>query len=91
MKKPTWKEKFQYQFDNLMSKGTVSLIGILFAITVIVVVLAGVIAVVTGVAEGMPVGKSVWMSLMHAIDAGTIAGDEACWQYLAIMMVVTVF
>ena len=90
MKKPTWKEKFQYQFDNLMSKGTVSLIGILFAITVIVVVLAGVIAVVTGVAEGMPVGKSVWMSLMHAIDAGTIAGDEACWQYLAIMMVVTV-
>ena len=90
MKKPTWKEKFQYHFDNLMSKGTASMIGMLFAITAIVVILAGVLVVlIWGEGDGS-VGKSVWMSLMHAIDAGTIAGDEGSWLYLAIMMVVTI-
>lgn len=88
MKKPTWKEKFQYHFDNLMSKGTASMIGMLFAITAVVVILAGVLVVLIW-GDGS-VGKSVWMSLMHAIDAGTIAGDEGSWLYLAIMMVVTV-
>ena len=36
MKKYTLKEKFQYHFDNIMSKGTASLIGILFGITALV-------------------------------------------------------
>ena len=90
MKKHTWKEKFQYRFDNIMSRGTVSLIAILFGITAIVVILAGVLAVlIDGVADGS-VGKSMWMSLMHAIDAGTLAGDDGNWVFLLLMTIVTI-
>ena len=87
MKKYTWKEKFQYHFDNLMSRGTASLIGILFAITALVVVIAGVL---TAVINADNVGKATWMSLMHAIDAGTLAGDEGSWVFLLLMTAVTI-
>ena len=36
MKKRTFREKIQYHFDNIMSKGTIALIGLLFGITMIV-------------------------------------------------------
>ena len=90
MKKHTWREKFQYHFDNIMSRGTISLIGILFAITALVVVITGILAGVMDKESGMNVGKSVWMSLMHAIDAGTLAGDRGNWQFLVLMTVVTI-
>lgn len=90
MKKHTWKEKFQYHFDNIMSRGTVSLIGILFMITTFVVVIAGLLAGMLDKEDGVNMGKSVWMSLMHAIDAGTLAGDNGSWQFLALMTVVTI-
>lgn len=90
MKKHTWKEKFQYHFDNVMSRGTISLIGILFGITALVVVIAGLLAGLMDKESGVNMGKSVWMSLMHAIDAGTLAGDSGSWQFLVLMTVVTI-
>ena len=90
MKKYTWKEKFQYQFDNLMSRGTASLIGILFAITAIVVVIAGFLVSVINSESGATFGKSTWLSLMHAIDAGTLAGDDGSWLFLFLMALVTI-
>ena len=90
MKKHTWKEKFQYHFDNLMSRGTASLIAILFGITTLVVVIAGILVSIINAEEGATVGMSTWSSLMHAIDAGTLAGDQGSWLFLAIMTVVTI-
>lgn len=89
MKKITWKQKFQYKFDNIMSKGTISLIGFLFLITLLVVALAGIIVGIMG-QTGMGVGKSIWVSLMHAIDAGTLAGDDGDIVFIFLMTVVTV-
>ena len=87
MKKYTWKEKFQYWFDNVMSRGTASLIGILFGITALVVMVAGVIV---GLVNRTGVGKSMWVSLMHAIDAGTLAGDDGGFVFMLLMTVVTI-
>ena len=89
MKKITWKQKFQYKFDNIMSKGTISLIGILFLITLLVVAVSGIIVGVMG-QTGMGVGKSIWVSLMHAIDAGTLAGDDGDIVFILLMTIVTV-
>ena len=88
MKKITWKQKLQYRFDNIMAKGTVSLIGILFLITALVVCLSGVVVTLSG-GDGT-VGKSVWVSLMHAIDAGTLAGDDENFIFMLMMTLVTV-
>ena len=68
----TLKERLQYEFDNIMSKGTVALIGLLLGITVIVVGIAGLAAVLSGKDGSYP--SMVWVSLMHTLDPGTLAG-----------------
>ena len=39
MKKATRADRFRYQFDNLMSKGTTALIGALFAASALLILL----------------------------------------------------
>ncbi len=89
MKNPSWKDKLQYWFDNLMSKGSLSLIGLLAVITGIVIAIAGFIVALLPDAEGAGVLSSIWFSLMHAIDAGTIAGDSGSFPFMLIMAIVT--
>ena len=51
--KPTFRQRFQYQFDNLMSRGTPAMIGMLFVFSLIIVIIAGAVISVTGfVQEG---------------------------------------
>ena len=80
-RKTTRKDKLQYWFDNLMAKGTISMVGILFVITVVVVVLAGILAVLLGCVDADIFG-SIWISLMHAVDAGTLAGDAGSLPFM---------
>ena len=88
MKKWSFKERFQYGFDNLMSRGTVALIGLLFAITMFVVGVVGLAAALVGGEGG--VGSQIWLSLMHALDAGTLAGDSLDnIPYIILMSLVT--
>lgn len=89
MKNPSWKDKLRYWFDNLMSKGSLSLIGLLAVITAIVIAIAGCIVALLPDAEGAGVLSSIWFSLMHAIDAGTIAGDSGSFPFMLIMAIVT--
>lgn len=84
----TWKEKLQYQFDCIMSKGMISIVKLLFWITLIVVILIGILLSFV-VEEDISVIKSIWISLMHTIDAGTIAADEGNFIYMLLMSIVT--
>ncbi len=87
MKNVGFGEKLRYKFDNIMSKGTVALIGILFLATVIVIVVAGILAFLLG--EG-PIGENIWQSIMHTIDAGTIVGTDTSRPiFLILMCIVT--
>ncbi len=80
-------EKLKYKFDNLMSKGTIGLIWILFLLTSGVIVLTGIVASLTN--DESIVGN-IWTSVMHTIDAGTITGTEtANIGFLVIMCIVT--
>lgn len=89
MRNPSWKDKARYWFDNLMSKGTLSLIVLLAAITFVVIAIAGIIVALLPEVEGAGVLSSMWLSLMHAIDAGTIAGDSGGFLFMLVMSVVT--
>ncbi len=88
MKKNSLKEKLEYKFDNLMSKGAVALVGMLFLATALVVIMAGVILVlITG--DGTVRGN-IWASIMHVIDAGTItAAETSNVGFVLIMSIVT--
>ncbi len=56
-----------------MAKGAVTLVGMLFLATALVVVVAGIILVFVN-GDGSTVGANVWAGVMHVIDAGTITG-----------------
>ncbi len=91
--KPTFGQRFQYQFDNLMSRGTPALIGMLFVLSLIVVFIAGaVISIADFVQEGetapLSFGEATWESLMRTLDSGTMGGDTGT-GYRIVMLFVT--
>ena len=92
MKKASSWQRFRYWFDNLMSKGTPSLLLLLAVITAIVVFIGGFAAIALGGPDGSGVESplySVWFTLMHAINTGVLAKEEGTIPYLAIMTIVT--
>lgn len=92
MKKPPLKERIAYRFDNLMSKGSVALIALLFLITFIVVIIVGLLAFAVDAQSTGSVGDSMWMSLMRMLDAGNLADDNLAANkfFPALMMIATI-
>ncbi|HMB23570.1 MAG TPA: hypothetical protein VKP08_12090, partial [Anaerolineales bacterium] len=71
--KPTFRQRFRYQFDNLMARGTPAMIGMLFVISLIIILIASAIISAAGIAQegGDPLsfGEAAWESLMRTFDA----------------------
>lgn len=89
MKKISFRERLRYAFDNFMGKGTAALIGMLFLITAVVVIITGVLSSIGD--TDMTTGNHIWMSLMHALDAGTLAGDDTAHiGFIVLMTIVTI-
>ena len=90
---PTFRQRFQYQFDNLMSRGTPAMIGMLFVFSLIIVLIAGAVISATGfVQEGfegrLGFGEAMWESLMRTLDSGTMGGDTGT-GFRVVMLFVT--
>ena len=84
------KDKLNYAFDTMMSRGTAGLIIWLGILSAILIVLFSVIILATGTApneEGFP--TLLWMSLMRTMDPGTIGGDDGSPGFLLSMLIVT--
>jgi voltage-gated potassium channel Kch len=91
--KPTFRQRLRYQFDNLMSRGTPALIGMLFVLSLIIVVIAGGIIssakfMQEGAQEPLSFGEAAWESLMRTLDSGTMGGDTGT-GYRLVMLLVT--
>ena len=90
--KPSFGQKFQYQFDNLMSRGTPAMVGMLFVLSLIVVFVAGAIITLAGFTQDggtpLPFGEAAWESLMRTLDSGTMGGDTGP-GFRAVMLFVT--
>ena len=90
---PSFRQKFKYRFDNLMSRGTPAMVGMLFVLWLIVVFVAGAIISAAGfVQEGetgkLPFGEAVWESLMRTLNSGTMGGDTGT-GFRIVMLFVT--
>lgn len=91
--RPTFTQRLRYQLDNLMSRGTPAMIGMLFVFSLIIVIIAGAIISTTGfVQEGtegsLSFGEAMWESLMRTLDSGTMGGDTGA-GFRAVMLFVT--
>lgn len=93
MQKPTPKQKFQYWFDNYMSKGPIAMIGGLAVFSLVIIFVAAILIRVGAIAmegESAPTfGEAAWMSLMRTLDAGTMGGDTGL-GFRGVMLLVTV-
>ncbi len=92
MRNATRKQKLQYWFDNLMSRGTVSLLALPGLITAVVATTGGLLSVALGGPEGeggVTAGSSIWFTLMHALNTGVLAKEEGTIPYLFVMTLVT--
>lgn len=85
----TFRDRFRYWFDNVMSRGAGALVGLLFGITMLVVGVAGIISTLLETPSEGSVLHNMWLSLMHALDAGTLAGDSGGFLFMLLMSLVT--
>jgi len=90
--KPSFAQKFRYRFDNLMSRGTPAMIGMLFVLSLAVVFVAGAIIALAGFrqegGESLSFGEAAWESLMRTLDSGTMGGDTGM-GFRVVMLFVT--
>lgn len=80
----------RYRFDNVMSKGLVALVGFLALITLgfVLVMTLLVVGFSSYPVEGESLGEMIWVSLMHALDPGTVVGAEG-FGYRTLMLITT--
>ena len=94
MYKPTFSQRVRYWFDNMMSRGTVALIGGLAVISLAIICSAALIITIGGrllAPQGMDTPgffEAAWLSLMRTLDAGTMGGDTG-WGFRIVMLMVT--
>lgn len=85
----SFKERMFYYIDIWMSRGTASMLVLLFIITGIIVSLLGLLAWLTVKASGVTAGESIWNVLLHALDPGVISGDQGSFGFLLLMLLAT--
>ena len=83
------KGKLKYMFDNLMSKGTLALIGCLALITAVVIAIMSIVVLATNSLEGGNFADLMWMGFMRTLDSGTITGDSGSTIFVMSMLVIT--
>jgi len=89
MRKPTFGEKLRYAFDNVLSRGTIALIGLLALASVALITIIALVVRLTRVAPDIGFAQLVWMGLMRTLDSGTMGGDQGSWPFLFAMLGVT--
>ena len=86
-------ERFRYWFDNVMSRGTIALMGLLGLATVALVLLvSGLVWVFRAFPDDAGDGDFIdilWGGLMRTLDPGTMGGD-AGWGFRLLMLVITI-
>jgi voltage-gated potassium channel Kch len=86
-------DRLRYMFDNSMSSGTPALIAWLFAATLLLIMVFAFILTVAGMgpegSEDRGFFADLFYNLLHALDPGTIGGDEGTWRFKLTMLALT--
>ncbi|MEP6795461.1 MAG: potassium transporter TrkA [Saprospiraceae bacterium] len=92
MNKISFRQRFRYKFDNLMSKGPLAMMALLGLMSLLVVAIAGALLWLLHIG---PEGESPlnfiegsWQSLMRTLDSGTMGGDNG-WPFRIVALMAT--
>lgn len=92
--KYSFSDRFRYQFDNYMAKGTVALISGLALLSLFVIFLAALIVMIFRILpegmdpQSMSFSEAMWAALMRTMDAGAVGADVG-WGFRILMLIVT--
>ena len=91
----TWRDRLRYRFENTLSKGPAAMIAWLAIVSTLMVLVAAFVIAIFAMQSTPDTGaigfvEGGWRSLMHALDAGNLAGDEG-WALRILMLLVTIF
>ncbi len=90
MKSYTFKQKFQYWFDNYMSRGSGAMLTGLFLLSALIIFIAAALVKLTNTApDDASFLQVAWMSLLRTLDSGTMGGDTGNPFFLFMMLLVT--
>ncbi len=90
MKSPTFKQRFQYRFDNYMSRGPIALIAALFLLSAVIIFSIAALVKITGNAPNdESLFQLAWMGLLRTLNSGTMGGDQGGFFFLLMMLIVT--
>lgn len=91
--KPTLKQRFNYFFDNTLSRGTGAIIAWLGIFTIVIVIIFSGIYLVVGThfedTDQLNFFEAFWQTLMRSLDSGTVAGDTK-WTLRGVGILVTI-
>jgi ion channel POLLUX/CASTOR len=90
MKSYTFKQKFQYWFDNYMSRGSGAMLTGLFVLSALIIfIVAALVKLTNSAPDDASFMQVAWMSLLRTLDSGTMGGDTGSPFFLFMMLVVT--
>lgn len=90
MRRVRIRERLNYAFDSLMSRGMwVMLLGLVAATLAIVVVTALIVELTGSTPESVSFPRLVWMAFVRTLDPGTMGGDVGRPIFLGLMLLVT--
>ncbi len=88
MKKPAFKDRLRYTFDNALSKGPATLIGWLAFFSIVLVLLSAFLIWATGLSEGSLLAQ-IWTTLMQTLVPEGVDRHAGSWPFLLVMFFVT--
>lgn len=91
MKKHSFKQKFRYWFDNVMSKGVGSMIKILVGATAVFVVLVAALVALFSLSEDGSFFSALWDSFASTINAWVLYSGDGSVGYLVVMSLAAIF
>ena len=84
------KKRFQYWFDNRMTRGSLGLIRILIIASVLIAVLMGIVIIVCGFSDEGEGGAVIWDSIATVINAWMPSFEDGSPGYLIVMSVTAI-
>jgi len=89
MKEPSLVDRLRYAFDNLMSKGTIAMIGWLALLTLAVTLALSLLVWIARIAAEDSLVEQFWSYLMLALDTDTWTGESWPFRLAALTIAFT--
>lgn len=89
MKKPSWSDRFRYWFDNMMSKGVISLVGWLALLSIVIILISSLVVWLVGIGTQTNLHEQIWEFVMLMLEPDAITFEHWVYRITTLVIVFT--